>query len=283
MARSDARTRLDLWRGARLAGASEATSGALLTTSEREFLDASEASERADEEQTRRQVRRLRMSLVGVGVALVIALVAGLVATRQREPSRHGRRTCSCRERDGDGRTTGRRVEGAAGRGPVPRRAARDRGEQSTGRPRHPRRAHVGAPRGATASRHRCPQATPTAWSACPTARVCWCSASTTRRYGTSTEEPTRSSFPSRIRRPSRRVRTAARVVVGDTHGALNFFDALRRTERPADSADRRSVVRPGVRSRAEPGWPSPSGSSAIPARWTRHRPPRSSTSRPAP
>jgi WD40 repeat protein/DNA-binding SARP family transcriptional activator len=82
----------ELYRGARLAAAFEWASGDVeLNPSERAFLEASAAQRDADERAARDQLkrqqranRRLRGALVGVGVVLVFALIAGLVALRQR-------------------------------------------------------------------------------------------------------------------------------------------------------------------------------------------------------
>jgi DNA-binding SARP family transcriptional activator/WD40 repeat protein len=88
-----ARESSELYRGARLAAALEWAGGGIeLNPSERDFLDASatqrDAEERAAHDQLRRQQRvnrRLRTALAGVGVVLVLALVAGVVAWRQRD------------------------------------------------------------------------------------------------------------------------------------------------------------------------------------------------------
>lgn len=74
----------DLYRGPRLAAALDAAGPGSLTGVEREFLDASVAAEEAHSRAQARQNRRLRRLLVGVGVLLVGALLAGLVAAQQR-------------------------------------------------------------------------------------------------------------------------------------------------------------------------------------------------------
>ena len=91
--------------------------------------------------------------LAGVGVALVLALIAGLVATRQRDASRHRSGSSSRRRRDGHGRAARRRVEGSAGRRPLPWCPSRGGGERPTGRPRHRGRTDVGVAGGAPACR----------------------------------------------------------------------------------------------------------------------------------
>ncbi|MFP5334061.1 MAG: BTAD domain-containing putative transcriptional regulator [Actinomycetes bacterium] len=81
----------DLWRGARLAAGSDlaAARPGEITDLEAEFLAAARAAldaERADAErratQATRQNRRLRWLLGGVGVLLVVSLVAGVTAVR---------------------------------------------------------------------------------------------------------------------------------------------------------------------------------------------------------
>jgi WD40 repeat protein len=82
----------ELYRGARLAAAVEWAAGDVeLNPTERAFLDAGatlrNTEERVAHDQLRRQQRtnrRLRTALAGVGVLLVLALVAGLIAWRQR-------------------------------------------------------------------------------------------------------------------------------------------------------------------------------------------------------
>ena len=88
------RTDSELYRGVRLAQALEWQTQADpdLTPTERAFLEASGERERAEaastEERLRqqtRQNRRLRVLLAGVGVLLVAAVVAGLLAFRQAD------------------------------------------------------------------------------------------------------------------------------------------------------------------------------------------------------
>jgi DNA-binding SARP family transcriptional activator/WD40 repeat protein len=82
-----------LWRGARLAAGIEFATDHPdeLTGTEREFLTAShdrlDAEQRADQERAAamaRQNRRLRWLLGGIGVLLIVALVAGLLAMQAR-------------------------------------------------------------------------------------------------------------------------------------------------------------------------------------------------------
>jgi WD40 repeat protein/DNA-binding SARP family transcriptional activator len=83
----------ELYRGARLAASLEwAAGGSDLNPTEHAFLDASaaqrDADTRAAQDQLRQQQRtnrHLRGALAGVGVVLVLALVAGLIAWRQRD------------------------------------------------------------------------------------------------------------------------------------------------------------------------------------------------------
>ena len=82
----------ELYRNPRLAAALEWAAGDVeLNPTELAFLDASAAQRDADEHAARDQLRRqqrtnrrLRGALAGVGVLLVLALIAGLVALRQR-------------------------------------------------------------------------------------------------------------------------------------------------------------------------------------------------------
>ena len=89
---SSGRDDADLYRGARLAVTSELAVDRTdsLTPDEAAFLDASarlvDAERIAAEERTRtreRQNRRLRRSLVGLGVVTILALIAGLIAVVQ--------------------------------------------------------------------------------------------------------------------------------------------------------------------------------------------------------
>jgi class 3 adenylate cyclase len=77
----------ELYRGPRLAAAvewAEGRDGAALNPLEREFLDASVERHREETREQAVQVRRLRRLLAGVGLALVVALVAGTLAIVQQ-------------------------------------------------------------------------------------------------------------------------------------------------------------------------------------------------------
>ena len=80
----------DLYRGARLASAMDWTAqhAVELNEQERAFLDQSRAATQAEIERSRRTNRRLRGSLVGVAVFLVIALVGASFALQQRAHAR---------------------------------------------------------------------------------------------------------------------------------------------------------------------------------------------------
>ncbi|HET6954888.1 MAG TPA: WD40 repeat domain-containing protein, partial [Acidimicrobiales bacterium] len=78
----------ELYRGPRLAAAVEwaegGGDGAALNPLEQEFLDDSGERQRQEAREQAAHVRRLRRSLAGVGVALVLALVAGTLAIVQQ-------------------------------------------------------------------------------------------------------------------------------------------------------------------------------------------------------
>ncbi len=76
----------DLYRGARLAAATDLVSGSpeRLTEIEAEFVAASREAADADEHRRRRSTRRLRRFAAGLSIALVCALIAGVVAVDQR-------------------------------------------------------------------------------------------------------------------------------------------------------------------------------------------------------
>ena len=76
----------ELYRGARLAAATDlvAASPDRLTELESEFVGASREAADADEHRRRRTTRRLRRFAVGLSIALVCALIAGVVAVDQR-------------------------------------------------------------------------------------------------------------------------------------------------------------------------------------------------------
>ena len=80
----------DLYRGGRLDSATElaATAPDQLRPIDREFIDASRSAAEVEQRNDERGVRRLRQLVGGIGVALVIALVAGGVALWQRNDAR---------------------------------------------------------------------------------------------------------------------------------------------------------------------------------------------------
>jgi WD40 repeat protein/DNA-binding SARP family transcriptional activator len=82
-----ARDPAELYRGPRLAAATEWADTADdpgLNPLEREFLEASRTQQQRQADEQSAQVRRLRRYLVGVAIALVVALVAGTLALVQR-------------------------------------------------------------------------------------------------------------------------------------------------------------------------------------------------------
>ena len=83
----------ELYRGARLAAALDwAGEGAELSAEERAFLDASRTEQERELRDVRRRARRLRAMLVTAALALVIAIVAGVLAYVQRG---HARRSAT--------------------------------------------------------------------------------------------------------------------------------------------------------------------------------------------
>jgi WD40 repeat protein len=80
----------ELYRGARLASALDwaASHDPELNELERGFLDESRAASEREAERQRHANRRLRTLLVGVGVLLAAALIAGLIAISQRQEAR---------------------------------------------------------------------------------------------------------------------------------------------------------------------------------------------------
>src|SRR5690606_9429000 len=74
----------DLYRGPRLASATEAAAGAALTEIERRFLAASIEAEENRARARARQNRRLRRALATVGLLLVVSIIAGVLAAEQR-------------------------------------------------------------------------------------------------------------------------------------------------------------------------------------------------------
>jgi len=85
----NARDEADLYRGPRLAAASELGADAQLSVAERDFLDASLDAEQEELSAAQRRARRLRVLLTVVAAALVVALLAGAVALVQRGRARH--------------------------------------------------------------------------------------------------------------------------------------------------------------------------------------------------
>jgi WD40 repeat protein/DNA-binding SARP family transcriptional activator len=85
--RDSERDPAELYRGARLAAALDwaAQHDTELNELEREFLDESQLASEREAERQRRAVRRLRTSLVGVGVLLAAAVVAGVIAISERQ------------------------------------------------------------------------------------------------------------------------------------------------------------------------------------------------------
>jgi DNA-binding SARP family transcriptional activator len=84
----------ELYRGARLASALDwaAQHDDQLNTLEREFIQASRLESERMTRRQRAQNRRLRSLLLGVGVLLIVALLAGVVALiKQRSASNHAR------------------------------------------------------------------------------------------------------------------------------------------------------------------------------------------------
>ena len=80
------RAQTDLYRGGRLDNAVDLALAApdRLRPIDSEFIEASRASAEAERGKEQRRVRRLRRLVAGVGVALVIALIAGAVALREQ-------------------------------------------------------------------------------------------------------------------------------------------------------------------------------------------------------
>ncbi len=80
--RTGGRDRADLYRGARLAAALDwsAQHPGELNTAENDFIQAAHAESQSDQRRQRVQNRRLRGLLTGVGVLLILAVIAGIVA-----------------------------------------------------------------------------------------------------------------------------------------------------------------------------------------------------------
>ncbi len=92
----------DLYRGPRLVAALDASATAALTDRDQQFLAASRDVEEAEVRRQRVQNRRLRRALAGVGVLLVCALIAGVVAFQQRSEANDQRATADARTADAD-------------------------------------------------------------------------------------------------------------------------------------------------------------------------------------
>jgi WD40 repeat protein/class 3 adenylate cyclase len=97
---SDGRDPADLYRGARLASAMDWTAEhpIELNHQEREFLEQSRAANDAESARTRRVNRRLKGSLVGVALFLVVAVVAASLATQQRSHARDVARVADAKQ-----------------------------------------------------------------------------------------------------------------------------------------------------------------------------------------
>jgi DNA-binding SARP family transcriptional activator/WD40 repeat protein len=91
----------ELYRGARLAGALDwsAKHDDLLNALEREFIQTSRLQDERAERRQRAQNRRLRSLLLGVGVLLIIAVIAGIVALVQRQSARNHDRAATASAR----------------------------------------------------------------------------------------------------------------------------------------------------------------------------------------
>ncbi|SDN01165.1 nSTAND1 domain-containing NTPase [Allokutzneria albata] len=76
-----------LYRGTRLAVAREWAAGdkVVLSSSEKDFLDASNTTEQAELGLQARRTRQLRQLVAGLAIALVVAVVAGLIVLKQRQ------------------------------------------------------------------------------------------------------------------------------------------------------------------------------------------------------
>src|SRR4029079_17817397 len=88
-----------LYRGARLSAASEWADDReqLLSSDDREFLDAARAARESELEQSRRRQRRLLGVAITLAVLLALALVAGLFALNQRSKAQREERSATAR------------------------------------------------------------------------------------------------------------------------------------------------------------------------------------------
>ena len=159
-----------------------------LNDTETAFLDASVALSAAEQRaaetrmaRERRSRRRLRGALAGVGVFLVLALVAGILAVRNAEQAEQDRRDRDGAARLAEARRAGAQASGAGehrhraaarGRGPERRRLRagvgqpgrrtdRGRGRCSCRRSGRDDRLHVGQPRRTAALPSACPRTRP--------------------------------------------------------------------------------------------------------------------------
>ncbi|HEX2468698.1 MAG TPA: BTAD domain-containing putative transcriptional regulator [Solirubrobacterales bacterium] len=105
----------ELYRGARLASALgwAETHDPELNELEREFLEESRAGSEREAERQRRTNRRLRSLLVGVGVLLTLAVIAGVIARSERQSARSAA-TAEAAQRLGAQALTEERVDRAA-------------------------------------------------------------------------------------------------------------------------------------------------------------------------
>jgi WD40 repeat protein/DNA-binding SARP family transcriptional activator len=105
----------ELYRGARLASALDwaETHDPELNELEREFLEESRAGSEREAERQRRTNRRLRSLLVGVGVLLTLAVIAGVIARSERQSARSAA-TAEAAQRLGAQALTEERVDRAA-------------------------------------------------------------------------------------------------------------------------------------------------------------------------
>ena len=122
----------ELYRGPRLMTALEwaAKDDTGLNDSEGAFLTASTAHRDAEQNQTRRHLRRLRAGLVAVGLLLVVAVVAGLLAVRSDRDARDQRDTARTAQQEAqEQRDTARTAQQEAQEQRDAARAAQDETE----------------------------------------------------------------------------------------------------------------------------------------------------------
>ncbi len=94
------RDRADLYRGARLVAALDWTAQHPheLNTGENDFIQAAHAESQADQRRQRVQNRRLRGLLTGVGVLLILAVIAGIVALVKQQQAATDARVALARQ-----------------------------------------------------------------------------------------------------------------------------------------------------------------------------------------